>query len=338
MPATGCDSGNTTMMRLPKFRYLQPKSVREAVKMVADAGPTAMFVAGGTDLYPGMKRRQWTPPVVIGLSRIRELRRKSGDAKSGIVLGAGMTLTDVERDRKVRAAHPALARAVELISTPPLRNMGTIGGNVLLDTRCNYYNQNYEWRKGINFCMKKDGAICWVAPSSPRCWAVQSSDSVPVLVAIGAKAKLVSASGERVIPVADLYKDDGIDYLRKRPDELLTELHLPAVNGYRATYWKLRRRGSFDFPVISVGACLWFDGAVVKDAKIILGAVGSYPIEAVDAQKAVIGKPLTPESIAAAAEAAFRPAKPLDNTDFHMSWRKEMVRRYVAGALGELRG
>jgi 4-hydroxybenzoyl-CoA reductase subunit beta len=324
------------MMRLPKFKYLQPKSVREAVKMIADAGPTAMFVAGGTDLYPGMKRRQFTPPVVIGLSRLRELGRKSGTPESGIVLGAGMTLTDVERDRKVRAAHPALARAVELISTPPLRNMGTIGGNVLLDTRCNYYNQNYEWRKGINFCMKKDGAICWVAPSSPRCWAVQSSDSVPVLVAIGATAKLVSPAGERVIPVADLYVDDGINYLRKRPDELLTEIRLPAANGWKATYWKLRRRGSFDFPVISVGACLWFNGRVVKDAKIILGAVGSHPIEAVDAQKAVIGKPLSPESIAAAAEAAYRPAKPLDNTDFHMSWRKEMVRRYVAGALEEL--
>jgi 4-hydroxybenzoyl-CoA reductase subunit beta len=325
------------MMRLPKFKYLQPKTVREAVKMIADAGPTAMFVAGGTDLYPGMKRRQWTPPVVIGLSRVRELGRKRGTPESGIVLGAGMTLTDVERDRKVRAAHPALAHAVELISTPPLRNMGTIGGNVLLDTRCNYYNQNYEWRKGINFCMKKDGVICWVAPSSPRCWAVQSSDSVPVLVAIGAKAKLVSPAGERVIPIAQLYVDDGINYLRKRPDELLTEVHLPAVNGYRAAYWKLRRRGSFDFPVISVGACLWFDGPVVKDAKIILGAVGSHPIEAVDAQQAVIGKPLTDESIAAAAEAAFRPAKPLDNTDYHMNWRKEMVRRYVAGALGELR-
>jgi 4-hydroxybenzoyl-CoA reductase subunit beta len=325
------------MMRLPKFKYLLPKSVREAVKMIADAGPTAMFVAGGTDLYPGMKRRQFTPPVVVGLSRLRELRRKRGTPESGIVLGAGMTLTDVELDRKVRAAHPALARAVELISTPPLRNMGTIGGNVLLDTRCNYYNQNYEWRKGVNFCMKKDGTVCWVAPSSSRCWAVQSSDSVPVLVAIGAKAKLVSPAGERVIPVADLYVDDGINYLRKRPDELLTEIHLPPVNGFRATYWKLRRRGSFDFPVLSVGACLWFDGPVVKDAKIILGAVGSHPLEAVDAQRAIVGKALTGDSIAAAAEAAFRPAKPLDNTDFAMTWRKEMVRQYVKGALEELR-
>jgi 4-hydroxybenzoyl-CoA reductase subunit beta len=325
-------------MRLPKFRYLQPNTVREAVKMVADAGPAAMFVAGGTDLYPGMKRRQWTPPVVIGLSRIRELRRKRGTPAGGMVLGAGLTLTEVERDRKLRSAHPALTRAVELISTPPLRNMGTIGGNVLLDTRCTYYNQNYEWRKGINFCMKKDGVICWVAPASSRCWAVQSSDSVPVLVAMGAKAKLVSAKGDRVIPIASLYVDDGINYLSKRPDELLTEIHLPPLNGWRATYWKLRRRGSFDFPVLSVGACLWFDGSVVKDAKIILGAVGSHPIEAVEAQKILIGKPLSDDSIRAAAESAFRPAKPLDNTDFHMNWRKEMVRQYVAGALNELAG
>ena len=153
-----------------------------------------------------------------------------------------------------------MSKAAELISTPLLRNMGSIGGNLLLDTRCNYYDQNYEWRKGINFCMKKDGEICWVAPSSPRCWAVQSSDSAPVMVAIGAKVKLISSSGERLLPAADLYNDDGIRYLNKRPDELLTEIHLPPTNGWRATYWKLRRRGSFDFPVLGVATCLTSGG------------------------------------------------------------------------------
>jgi CO/xanthine dehydrogenase FAD-binding subunit len=133
-----------------------------------------------------------------------------------------------------------VSKAAELISTPLLRNMGSIGGNLLLDTRCNYYDQNYEWRKGINFCMKKDGEICWVAPSSPRCWAVQSSDSAPVMVAIGATVKLISSSGERLLPAAELYNDDGINHLNKRPDELLTEIRLPPTNGWRATYWKLR--------------------------------------------------------------------------------------------------
>src|SRR5262250_1437406 len=243
------------MLRLPKFRYLQPRSVTEAIRMMADSGPDAMFVAGGTDLYPNMKRRQQTPKAVIGLAQIKDLCTMKGQPKEGMVLGASLTLAAVTADGRVQHAYPAVAKAAELISTPLLRNMGSIGGNLLLDTRCNYYDQNYEWRKAIHFCMKKDGEICWVAPSSPRCWAVQSSDCAPVIVAIGAKVKLVSSAGERMIGAADLYLDDGIQHLNKKPDELLTEIHLPPVDnknktGWRATYWKLRRRGAFDFPVL----------------------------------------------------------------------------------------
>ncbi len=327
------------MLRLPRFKYLQPKTVADAVKMMADAGPDAMFVAGGTDLYPNMKRRQQTPKVVIGLGQLKQLRSIKGKPSDGMTVGAGVTLTELADDRRIQKHYPAVARAAALISTPLLRNMGSIGGNLLLDTRCNYYDQNYEWRKAIHFCMKKDGEICWVAPSSPRCWAVQSSDSAPVMVAIGAKVKLVSPEGERVITAAELYNDDGIRHLNKRPEELLTEIHLPPTNGWRATYWKLRRRGSFDFPVLGVAPCLRFasDGTV-DDAKIILGGVGSYPIEAAAAAKAIVGKKLTEETIQEAARAAYSPAKPLDNTDFAMSWRKEMARIYVAGALRELAG
>jgi 4-hydroxybenzoyl-CoA reductase subunit beta len=327
------------MLRLPKFRYLQPKSLGEAVTMMADAGPDASFVTGGTDLYPNMKRRQQTPKTVIGLSQLEELRSIKGKPAEGIVLGAGLTLTEVTSNHDVQKAHPAVAKAAELISTPLLRNMGSIGGNLLLDTRCNYYDQNYEWRKAIHFCMKKDGEICWVAPSSPRCWAVQSSDCAPVMVAIGAKVKLVSGSGERVISAAELYNDDGIRHLNKRPDELLTEIHLPPTNGWRATYWKLRRRGSFDFPVLGVASWLSLaNDGTVKDAKIILGGVGSHPIEASASEKVILGKKLTEDLVREASEAAYRPAKPLDNTDFAMLWRKEMTRYYVAGTLRELAG
>src|SRR2546430_10502047 len=162
--------------------------------------------------------------------------------------------------------YPVIASAARTISTPILRNMGTIGGNLLLDTRCNYYDQNYEWRKAINFCLKKDGDVCWVAPGSSKCWAVQSSDLVPVMVAIGAKFRLASTLGERMIDAAAFYHDDGIDYLKKRPDELLVEIHLPPLNGWRASYHKLRRRGAFDFPVLGVAAWLQVDHAgSVKD-------------------------------------------------------------------------
>src|SRR5262252_991623 len=252
------------MMRLPQFSYLAPRTVPDAVRMIADAGPGGMFVAGGTDLYPNMKRRQQTPRTVISVGRITDLRRCSGDGASGVQIGAGMSLTDLCENPVINRDYPVVAQAARLISTPVMRNMGTIGGNLLLDTRCKYYDQNYEWRKGINFCMKKDGDICWVAPSSPKCWAVQSSDLAPVMVALGARLRLVSSEGERFVDAASLYNDDGIHYLRKRPDELLTEIHLPPRGRVRAAYEKLRRRGSFDFPVLGVAAALAFedDGSV----------------------------------------------------------------------------
>jgi 4-hydroxybenzoyl-CoA reductase subunit beta len=333
------------MLRLPKFRYVEPRSIQDAARMIADYGPEAMFVAGGTDLYPNMKRRQQTPKVVIGLGRLNGLRRLRGNPQAGMILGAGLTLTEVCEHRRLAKAYPVVAQAAELISTPLLRNMGTIGGNLLLDTRCNYYDQNYEWRKAIHFCMKKDGEICWVAPSSPRCWAVQSSDCAPVMVALGASVKLVSAQGERVIPAAALYNDDGIRHLTKRPDELLTEIHLPPAiasngdsnGGWRATYRKLRRRGSFDFPVLGVAAWLRLSGdGTVEDARIILGGVGSYPIAAAKSEQVIRGRKLTEEVIREAAAVAYGSAKPLDNTDFAMDWRKHMARNYVAATLRQL--
>ena len=215
--------------------------------------------------------------------------------------------------------------------------MGTIGGNLLLDTRCNYYDQNYEWRKGINFCLKKDGDTCWVAPGSPTCWAVQSSDLVPLMVALGAKIHLVSTLGERVITAAGFYNNDGISYLHKRPDELLAAVELPPLNGWRAVYHKLRRRGSFDSPVLGVAARLDVasDGTVT-DAKIVLGGIAPAPLEMADAQSKIIGLPLTADSIEAAAESAYNKARPLDNTDFVMNWRKQMARVYVRRALTAL--
>ena len=167
------------MLRLPRFRYLEAHSVAEATRLWADAAPNAAYVAGGTDLYPNMKRRHQTPATVISLHRIPELRAITGTPETGMTVGACVTLTELAAHPVVRARYPAVAHAAEVVSTPILRNMGTIGGNLLLDTRCNYYNQTYEWRKAIDFCMKRDGEICWVAPSSPRCWAVQSSDGVP---------------------------------------------------------------------------------------------------------------------------------------------------------------
>lgn len=326
------------MMRLPKFTYRVPMTVSDAIRMVGDAGADAIFVAGGTDLYPNMKRRQQTPKTVISVTRLRELHEIRGDASGGMVIGSSVSLTEICEHPVIKRDYRFVADAASLISTPILRNMGTIGGNLLLDTRCNYYDQNYEWRKGINFCMKKDGDICWVAPSSPKCWAVQSSDLVPLMVAMGAKVRLVSGSGERVVAAADLYSNDGIHYLNKRPDELLTDIHLPPRNGWRAVYKKLRRRGSFDFPVLGVAAALdMTEDGIVRGARLILGGVAPAPIQVSEAEQALIGERLDQERINAAAEACYIKARPLDNTDFLMNWRKQMARPFVQRALEDLR-
>lgn len=327
------------MMRLPRFRYHVPRTIEEAVATKREAPPEARYVAGGTDLYPNMKRRHQEPTELVALHAVEGLRGIERVEDGGLSIGATTSLAEVARDERVRAEHPAVAATMRLISTPILQNMGTIGGNLLLDTRCNYYDQNYEWRKAIDFCMKKDGEICWVAPASPRCWAVQSADSVPLLVAIGARVDLVGPEETRRVPVGALYRDDGIEYLAKRADELLARIRLPAPNGWRATYRKVRRRGAFDFPVLGVGAWVAFDpGGGVEDARVVLGGIGSHPVVVEGARDALVGVPLSETTIEGAVEAAWKAGRPLDNTDFTLSWRKEMIRPTVARALGDLLG
>ncbi len=319
------------MLRLPTFKYLAPATLADALKWKVEAGPAGMYVAGGTDLYPNMKRRQQVPTTVISLAAIRDLAVLSKTS-----IGAGNTLAAL--GESLPPSLSAIATAATSVSTPLLRNMGTLGGNLCLDTRCNYYDQTYEWRKAIHFCMKKDGDTCWVAPSSPRCWAVSSSDVAPVMVAIGAEYQLAGPKGERVVPAARFYHNDGINYLTKQPDEILVAVRLPADGGWDAVYHKLRRRGSFDFPVLGVAAWVRWNGKAVAEARIVLGGVASYPQEIPEAGAALVGSGLEPEAVDRAAEAAFRPAKPMDNTDFDLSWRKQMTRVYVKRALEELRG
>jgi 4-hydroxybenzoyl-CoA reductase subunit beta len=325
------------MMRLPRFAYHAPRSVAEAADLLAQGAGDAMLVGGGTDLLPNMKRRQQTPTVLVGLRGISELIRVAVD--DGLTIGAGTTLSALLELPSVREQYTGLWQAAAQIATPHLRNMGTLGGNLCLDTRCNYYDQNYEWRKAIDFCMKKDGATCWVATSSPKCLAVSSTDLAPMLVALNAVVSLQSADGVRHVPVAQLYRNDGINYLSRRPNEVLTEVQLPKAYGWRSTYWKLRRRGSFDFPVLSVAVALKCaaDGTV-EAARIALGAVASCPVEAGDASASLVGDRLTDHAIERAAEMAARPARPMDNTDFSLVWRKRMTRDFVTYALREVRG
>ena len=325
------------MMRLPPFRWIEPKTVAEAVEVLAGEGPSAALVAGGTDLLPNMKRRQQTPTVLVSLAKLSALRGRERNAEGTWTLGAAETLRALERDGQLGSDLPALDTSVRTISTPLLRNTGTIGGNVCLDTRCNYYDQSWEWRRAIDFCMKCEGETCWVAPSSPRCWAVNSSDSVPVLVALGARVRLEGPAGVREIPISELFRDDGIAYLTKAREEVLTAIEIPPQGEARSVYRKVRRRGSFDFPVAAVAVRLALDGDRVREARIVLNAVGSSPVESADAVSRLVGQRLDDDVIEEVAALAYRPAKPLDNTDHHHTWRKQRVRVEVKRALIGLR-
>jgi 4-hydroxybenzoyl-CoA reductase subunit beta len=292
-----------------------------------------MLVAGGTDLYPKLKRRQFDVDTLVGLTHLEGMRGIRGDAAAGLELGGLVTLAEASRHGELRRAHPGYAEAAGLVSSPPLRNAGTLAGNLCVDTRCNYYDMTYEWRRSIGFCMKKDGDICLVAPGSTRCWAVSSSDTAPVAIALGATVVLAGPEGEREVPVRDLYRNDGIDYLQKERYEVLTAVRVPPANGVRSAYVKLRRRGSIDFPIAGAGVAVELDGGTAVWARIVLSGVGSLPVEAPAAGDALAGRELTPETIAEAAELAARPARPLDNTDLTHPWRKRMVRSVVQQAL-----
>lgn len=327
------------MLRLPPIKLLLPKTVQDAAKAIAN--DNARLVAGGTDLWPNMKRRNQKAGTVVSLMSIADL--DSIDSSSAdIRLGATATLSSIIRDDKIRQRFPAFSTAVASISSPPLRNMGTIGGNLCVDTRCTYYNQTEEWRRSIDYCLKEEGTICWVATKSPRCWAHTASDAAPILCALDARVRLVSASGERDMMLADMYMDDGINYLSKQANEILTEVVVPGSSDgdhCRSAFWKLRRRGSIDFSTLSVAVAAWMDdNEVVTRASMYLGAVGAAPMPVPEIATVLIGHKISEDRIAEIAHAAHKVARPMDNTDFTPSWRGKMTEHYANAALREVAG
>jgi 4-hydroxybenzoyl-CoA reductase subunit beta len=305
---------------------------------MAELGNDAMIVAGGTDLYPKMKRGQFTPKNLVSLHSLPEIKGIRVD-QDGMWIGAGETLTAVANHPEVKRLFPGLAQAAGVVSSPQLRNVGTIGGNVFVDTRCNYYDQTFFWRNAAGFCMKRDGDICLVAPKSKVCLATCSSDTAPVFCSLDATAHLVGPQGARAVPFSQLYGTDGINYLAKRNDELLQGMTIPkSAFGRRSIYLKLCRRGSFDFPVLGVAATLQLNAdGTCQAASVVLTAVASTPVY-VDARSILQGRKVTPELIENVADTAARVSHPVDNTDMDYWYRKRMSKVYVKRALTRLAG
>jgi 4-hydroxybenzoyl-CoA reductase subunit beta len=336
------------VLRLPRFRLLEPRSYGEAAQLLAENGAGAldrtrgtptlrvMLVAGGTDLFPNMKRRQFTPEVLISLARVRDA---SGIQRNGhLDISAGTTLSAIAQDPGIRERSTALAEAAEVVSTPQLRNMGTIGGNICLDTRCNWYDQSLFWRTAEGFCMKTNpDVVCRVATSSPRCLAVASADTVPALLVLGATVHFEDAEGGRDVPLSQLYREDGIQPMAMRQDEVLTDITLPESDGWRSTYLKMRDRGSFDFPIAAVAVAVRWDGTRVSEARVAITALGSRPQLVADAARPLVGTSLDDVTIALAAEAVHKAARPLDNTSGTISQRKRAALVLAERAMRSLR-
>ncbi|MGE5334779.1 MAG: FAD binding domain-containing protein [Nitrososphaerota archaeon] len=337
------------MIRLPKFEYRAARSIDEALTWLGEASGAAagngekdpearvMLMAGGTDVLPNMKHRLFTPQVVVGLRGVRALRGITDDPNQGTRIGAGVSLAEIAASPAIRGRIPALAQAAESVSTPQLRHMGTLGGNLCLDTRCNYYNQSEAWRKALDFCLKKGSDICRVAPNGQGCYAVSSCDTAPVLIALDATARIAARDGERTVPVHALYHDDGIHPVRLRTDEVLREVYIPTLaDGWRSTYLKYRVRGSFDFPIIAVAAAAHFDGAICTQARVVLQGVATHPVSLPTVNDLLRGQRWTPDLLEAAAEEAYRAAHPMDNTSGTIALRRRMVRAYTRRALESL--
>ena len=324
------------MMRLPRFAYLPASTTAEAAQLLAEH-PDAQLLGGGTDLFPKMKRRQLEPRVLVGLRGVSELH--GIQVNGGATIGAGTRLHELSSDPEIVRRYPAFARAASLIASPQIRNAGTVGGNLCVDTRCNYYDLPYDRRCAHGFCLKTgDSDVCRLAPGGDRCWAVSSTDLAPVAHVLGASVRLVSARGERTLPIAQLYTmDDGIDYLQKQPDEVLTAITLPPADGLRATYVKFRRRGAIDFPLLGVAAAVRTDAdGTCTEARLVLGAVATAPLSVPKAAEVLVGGALTEEAIVAAAEKAMSATKPMDALDLPLAYRRRMVMVHVARALREL--
>jgi 4-hydroxybenzoyl-CoA reductase subunit beta len=335
-------------LSLPQFKLLRPRTVEEAVSLLAKhsdraaAGdssehvpsPNLRIVAGGTDLIPSMRQKLFDPQYVLDIRHIAELKGIREQQGSGVEIGALTSLTTIEHSDLLRRRYPVLTEAAATVASPLLRNMGTIGGNICLDTRCLWYNQSLTWRKGCGFCIKKDGDLCHVAPGGSKCWAVFSGDTPPALLCLNAEIEIASASGLRRIPLRDFYTGDGVAYRHLQSNELVTRVFLPeSAADYRGVYRKLRVRGSIDYPLAGVAIVMKRSNGHVADACLAITAVNPAPLLVKGASELLAGKIVDEALAEAVGNLAAKTAKPLTTSALTPEYRREMIRVFTKRAV-----
>lgn len=325
------------MLRLHPYVYHRPAALGEALDLLVTHGDDAMPIAGGTDLVPNMKHKLFTPGHLVSLRGLPELGGIARD-ENGFRIGAAVSLADVAAHADVVSSLPSLARACGDISGPQLRRMGTIGGNVCLDTRCTYYNQTYFWREALGFCLKKDGADCYVVKGGTRCVAAHSADGATALMTLDATLEIAGTDGRRTVTIDDFFTSDGVWNRRMERDEILVAIHVPApAPGTRFSFQKLRIRESIDFPLMNLAAVGSFDDEDrISGLRMVVSGMGSYPRRLGKLEDAALGNRLEDQVVDAIAHQAFRQSHPLANIPVDQDWRREMVPVLVRRALREM--
>ena len=324
-------------MTLPEFKLLRPRTTAEAIALLVQHAGNIRILAGGTDLLPSMQQKLFEPQYVLDIRRIAELKGIRRQPNGAVEIGALTALTDIEHSDILRQHYPVLPEAAKTVASPVLRNMGTIGGNICLDTRCLWYNQSLQWRKSCAFCIKKDGDLCHVAPGGTKCWAVFSGDTPAALLCLDAEIEIASTSGVRRVKLADFYTGIGDDHRRLRPDELVTRVFLPASSaGYRGAYRKLRIRGSIDYPLAGVAVVLKRSNEHIEDARVGLTAVNPAPVLVKGTTELLAGRRMTEEWAEAAGVLAAQTAKPLTTSALTPEYRREMIRVFTKRAVFSL--
>ncbi len=325
------------MLPLPLFQHHAPRTVKEAVALLADLGATAQIIAGGTDLLPNMKHGLFEPGHVISLRSVAELEGIT-ETDGFVTIGAMTRLLTIAESPAVRRIAPALSQAAGAVGGPHHRRMGTLGGNICLDTRCTYYNQTYFWRQALGFCLKKDGTECHVVTSGKKCVAAASNDTAPALMVLGAQIVLFGPTGQRTLAADDFYTTDGIYNTVKRPDELVTFVRVPIHVGRRSAFEKLRRRGAIDFPLLNCAARVdYAEDGTTEAVDLVVSTLAARPKRIKAAARLAAGSPLDEATVLELAEAAYKQCKPLSNLVDDPAWRREMVRVVTRKALTRVR-
>ena len=322
-------------MKLPKFEFIQPHSLQEACSILGEHDRKAAILAGGTALMVGLRYGLSKPAVVIGLKGLTELDYVDRNGSGGLAIGSMVSLETLEKSPPVLNEYPALAQAAQLVAVPPIRHKATVGGNLCLDTRCIYHNQSEFWRSGLKACFKRGGNLCNAVEKGRRCQAVYQGDLGPVLLALGAQVKIVSAKGKKIIPLAEFFTGRGEKPNVLKPDEILVEIRIPPSGyGVAGVYEKLRVREGMDFPMAGVAVMVKrIPNGTIELAKVVLGAVGSSPAEVPKAATLLEGNKPTDDLLQSVSREAMDRVQPVGNLAMNASYRKKMVGVLVKRAL-----